>query len=77
MTAIELKGGAEIFGGEWCFKNGCQFIGIEPFSVYINICVGEVDATNIEVELTSDTARSMASALNHFADQADKYKERE
>ena len=68
---IELKGDAEMSCGAWIALVG-DASGVTVEVIDGSVCVG----LDSEDELiTPDTARSMASALNYYADQADKYKD--
>lgn len=72
MNEIELKGDAVLSCGAWIALVGDAW-GVTVEALEESVCVG-LDCEN-EL-LTPDTARSMASALNYYADQAEKYKER-
>lgn len=70
MSEIELKGDAVMHNRTWYA------------SVKMDAPTADIYRDRIKVYgndkmwlITPDTARSMASALNHFADQADKYKD--
>jgi len=71
MSEIELKGDAVMVGGAWhlsgdILDNGWAYQNDSSIVVYMDDCW-----------LTPDTARSMASALLHFADKAEAWREAE
>lgn len=68
MNEIELKGDA-VMPGSW-------YASVELNAPTVSIYQDRIKVYGNDKMwlITPDTARSMASALNHFADQADKYK---
>lgn len=80
MSEIELLGDAIIDGDRWKSTKYLRSLEVGKWEsayetgVFVNIV--ENGGFNFSgIGITPDTARSMASALNYYADQADKYKE--
>lgn len=68
MNEIEIKGDAVLLGGAWHYSDDEYNKGF----VYQN--ERHVGILADDTLLTPDTARSMASALLHYADKADAWK---
>jgi len=71
MNKIELRGNAVMNGDAWA---SYKYHDLAAHVACLDALVRVEMLYEVQL-LDPDTARSMASALNHFADKADKYKE--